>query len=371
MSYVETRLFHYFVAVAEERHFTQAALRLGISPPTLTHQIKKLESQLGVRLLKRKGNTKVIVTEAGQRFLADARETLRNAEQAAVRAQQAARGELGRLQLGFLTVMSGAGLLRKWIGPFRQAHPAIDVTIHKLVSMAQITGIARNELDAGFTRALRKYPSGVRGFEIYRQPLVLALPSEHPLARHKAISPAMLAREAFVNIRPELDVGFSGHTETIGRIGKFIPRVVKRHDDLGAVLAYVALGDGIAVVPQLMKTMNLADVVFRDIAADPVPQTSIAFVYGSDPSPSAKLLIRHMQRYALRNGGKGAAPPHHHGRIIIPSALNPDPHPEGARQRRASKDASRRAGASPFEARRGACHRAALCADPLAPSTSG
>jgi DNA-binding transcriptional LysR family regulator len=139
--------------------------------------------------------------------------------------------------------------------------------------------------------------------------MALALPSEHPLARHEAINPAMLAHEAFVSFLPELDLGFSGHTETIARIGDFIPRVVKREDDFTAVLAYVGLGRGIAVVPEIVKTMNVADVVFRDIAVDPAPQTSIAFVYGSDPSPSAKLLIRHMQRHALRNGGKGAAPP--------------------------------------------------------------
>jgi DNA-binding transcriptional LysR family regulator len=348
MSDIETRLFRYFVAVAEERHFTQAALRLGISPPTLTHQIQKLESQLGTKLLRRKGNTKVLVTEAGQRFLAGARETLRHAEQAAVQARQAGRGELGRLELGFLSVMSGAGLLRRWVRPFEQAHPAIEIEIHKLVSMTQIARIERRKLDAGFTRALHQYPSGVRGFEIYRQPLVLALPSDHPLARHKDIRPAMLAREAFVNIRPEVDVGFSGHTKTVARIGKFVPRVVKRHDDLGAVLAYVALGHGIAVVPELMKTMNLADVVFRNIAADRVPHTSIAFVYGSDPSPSTKLLIQYMQRYALRNGGKGAAPPHHHDRIVIPSALNLYPHPE-ARAKRASKGVGR--GATAFTVR--------------------
>jgi DNA-binding transcriptional LysR family regulator len=309
MSVIETRLFRYFVAVAEELHFTQAALRLGISPPTLTQQIQKLEAQLGVRLLRRKGNTKVVVTQAGQRFLAGARETLRNAEQAAVQAQQAARGELGRLELGFLAMLTSVGLLRSWIGEFHQARPTIDITIHPLASMPQIARIARKELDAGFTRTPHKYPSGVRGFEVYRQDMVLALPSEHPLARHKAISPAMLASEAFVSITPELDLGFSGHTATVGRLGNFIPRVVKRHDGFIAVLSYVALGDGIAVVPELMKTMDFADVVFRDIAADPVPHTSIAFVYGSDPSPSAKLLIQHMQRHALRNGGKGAAPP--------------------------------------------------------------
>ena len=310
MSDIENRLFRYFVAVAEEQHFARAAERLGITPPTLTHQIQKLERDLGARLLKRKGNTKVIVTEAGQSFLVDAREALRHVEQATLRARQAGRGELGRLELGFMLSVLGAGLMPSWIGAFQKARPEIEIRMRKLAPMVQIGGIVRNELDAGFTRAPQKYPSGVRGFEIYRQRLVLALPSEHTLARRKDISPAMLAREAFVSFPPELDVGFFGFTEAVARIDNFIPRVVKRQDDFTAVLAYVAAGYGIAVVPELlMKTINVPNIVFRKIAADPVPQTSIAFVYGSDPSPSAKLLIRHMQRYALRNGGKGAAPP--------------------------------------------------------------
>jgi len=100
------------------------------------------------------------------------------------------------------------------------------------------------------------------------------------------------------------------YTEAIAGIGKFTPRVVKREDDFIAVLSYVARGHGIAVVPELLtKTTSFSNVVFRNIAADPVPQMSIAFVYGINPSPSAKLLIRHMQRHALRNHGKGAAPP--------------------------------------------------------------
>ncbi len=308
MSYIENRLFHYFVALAEEQHFARAAERLGITPPTLTHQIKKLESQVGARLLDRTGNRNAL-TGAGQRFLAEAREALRHAAQAATVAGQAGRGELGRLELGFLTLLSGAGLLRGWIGAFQQAHPAIDITMRNLAPMAQIAGILRKELDVGFTRPPNKYPSGVRGFNIYRQGMALALPSEHPLAQCKDISPALLAREAFVSITPELDLGFSGLTETVARTGNFIPRVVKREDNFIAVLAYVAHGYGIAVVPELMKTMNLADIVFRNIATNPAPQTSIAFVYGSDPSPSTKLLIHHMQRHALRNHNKGAAPP--------------------------------------------------------------
>jgi DNA-binding transcriptional LysR family regulator len=309
MSDIDNRLLRYFVAVAEEQHFARAAERLDISPPTLTQQIQKLERLLGAKLLKRRGHTKVAVTEAGQRVLARAREALRQVEEMAPVAQQAERGELGRIELGFVAPVLSAGLLQSWIGPFQQAHPAIDITPRRLAPMAQIAGIVRNELDAGFARAPRKYPSGVRGFEIYRQPLVLALPRKHPLARHEAISPAMLATEAFVNTVPELDVGFFGYTEVIAGIGNFVPRVVKRDADLVAVLGCVTLGYGIAVVPELMKTTKASNVVFRNIAADPVPQTSIAFVYRSAPSPSLKLLIRHMQRHALRNGGSGTASP--------------------------------------------------------------
>jgi DNA-binding transcriptional LysR family regulator len=309
MTEIENRLFRYFVTLAEELHFGRAALRLGISGPTLTHQIKKLESELGARLLERRGNRKVVVTDAGQRVLVGARQALRHVEEIAAVALQAARGELGSLQLGFMISVFGAESMLSWIAAFQEAHPTIEIITHRLGPVAQIGRIARKELDAGFARALHKYPLGVRGFKIYSQPFVLALPSKHPLARHEAISPAMLADEAFVSIAPERDLGFSGYTEAVGRIGKFVPRVVKRHDDFIALLSYVALGNGIAVVPELMKTVKFSRVVYRDIAADPVPQTSIAFVYSSDPSPSAKLLIRHMQGHALRNGGRGAPLP--------------------------------------------------------------
>jgi DNA-binding transcriptional LysR family regulator len=336
MGDIETRLFRSFVALAEERHFARAAERLGITPPTLTHQIQKLESHVGAKLFDRTGNRNVL-TEAGQRLLPRAREGLRQFEEAATVARQAGRGELGQLQLGFMTWIAGSGLLQSWICPFEQAHPAIEIIRHRLGPVAQITQMVDKKLDVCFTRAPNKYPTGIRGFELYRQRLALALPSEHPLARHEAINPAELAGEAFIKTTPEPDMGFFGHTEAIARIGNFVPRVVRRDDEFITVLTYVAAGHGIAVVPELMTRMNFSDVVFREIAADPAPYTSIAFVYSLTPSPSASLLIQHMRRHALRHGGRGATPPHSHDRIIIPSALNLDPHPE-VRAKRASKD---------------------------------
>lgn len=309
MTHVELRLFRYFVALAEERHFARAALRLNISPPTLTHQIQKLESELGVKLAIRRGNTLVTLTEAGQRLLPSAQQLLRQAEETAAVARQAERGQIGRIDLGFHVSVSGSGLLQTWIGEFRQANPAIDITMHQLPPMAQITGLMHKELDAGFTRAPRKYPAGVKGFEIYRQQVLVALPRLHPPTRCKEIGLAMLRDETFVNITAELEVGFLSHMEAVARMGNFTPHVVKRDDNLITVLSYVASGYGIAIVPQLITTINIANVVFRPIAASPVPHTSIAFVYRDDPSPSVKLLIKHMERHALGPRDVGT-PPH-------------------------------------------------------------
>jgi DNA-binding transcriptional LysR family regulator len=308
MSEIETRLFRYFVAVADEQHFGRAALRLGISGPTLTHQIKKLEGQLGARLLQRKGNTGVVITEAGRRFFGRAREILRQIDEAAAIALRAERGEVGRVHIGYLTGLSFAGLLQDWIDAFRQTNPAIEITMRRLVPAAQIAGMMREELDAGFTRVPHTYPVGLKGIEIYREPMVLALPHDHPLVGRKDISPATLRDETFVDTTPDFDMGFFGYTETIALIGNFTPQVSRRDGDFSTLLTYVGLGYGIAVIPQIMNKMSFPKVVFQDIAGDSVPKSSIAFVYHDHPSPSTKLLIKYIRRHALPQHRPGGSP---------------------------------------------------------------
>jgi DNA-binding transcriptional LysR family regulator len=300
MGDIETRLFRYFVALAEEQHFSRAALRLHITPPTLTHQIKKLEAELGARLVERNGNTHVVLTEAGVRFFKHAQLVLRQVEEARVVAQQAERGELGRLEIGFMPSVAAAGLLQKFLPDFQRANPAIEINMHRLVPVAQITAIIRKDLDAGFTRSPHKYPANLDGFEIYRQPMVVALPRQHPLARCKNIKPAMLKDETFVNTGPELDVGLGGHTELVAEAGNFTPRIVKRDHDLITILTYISIGCGIGIIPQSMAKMAMPNVVYKEFAAGSAPKSAIAFVHRrNDRSRSTELLIKHVQRHAL------------------------------------------------------------------------
>jgi DNA-binding transcriptional LysR family regulator len=299
MADIETRLFRYFAVLAEEQHFSHAAHRLDITPPTLTHQIKKLERLVGARLVERKGNTHVALTQAGLRFFERAQHVLRQVEEAKIVAQQAQRGEVGRIDIGFMASAVCSGVLQKSLADFCRANPAIEINMRKLVPMDQIKAIMRKDLDAGFTRSPHKYPAGLEGFDVHRQPMVLALPAKHPLARRKTITPAALKEELFINTGPELDVGFLGHAEAV--VGHFTPRVVRRDDDFMTILTYVSMGYGIGVMPQTMTRINIPNVVFREIAASSVPKSAIAFVYRrNDSSPQTDLLIKHMRSHALR-----------------------------------------------------------------------
>jgi DNA-binding transcriptional LysR family regulator len=299
MADIETRLFRYFAVLAEEQHFSRAAHRLNITPPTLTHQIKKLERLLGARLVERKGNTHVALTQAGLRFFERAQHVLRQVEEAKTVAQQAQRGEVGSIDIGFMATAVCSGVLQKSLADFHRANPAIEINMRKLVPMDQIKAIMRKDLDAGFTRSPHKYPAGLEGFDILRQPMVLALPAKHPLTRRKTISPAALKDEPFINTGPELDVGFWGHTEAVAR--HFTPRVFKRDDDFMTILTYVSMGYGIGVIAQTMTRINIPNVVYREIATSSVPKSAIAFVFRSnDSSPQTDLLIKHMRSHALR-----------------------------------------------------------------------
>ena len=250
-------------------------------------------------LLDRKAN-RLDLTAAGNRFLDRARRVLAEAEEAETTARQAARGEVGCIEIGFMPSALCAGLIHKCIGEFRRANSEIDITLHQLVPMAQLTALIRNELDFAFTRGPHKYPRGLDGFTVLRQPLVLALPSDHPLARRNRIDPRVLKNEVFVNTLAELEVGFPGHTEAVAAVADFSPRVGKRVDNFITVLTYVSVGYGIGVVTEPMTKLDVPNVVYREFTTNPPPTSSIDFVYRrNDSSPAGKRLIKFMRRYAL------------------------------------------------------------------------
>jgi len=173
---------------------------------------------------------------------------VREADEAVAVARQAARGEIGRIEIGFMTVVTLCGLVDKFIGGFQRANPGVEIILRQLVTIEQISAILSKDLDFGFARPPERYPSDLQGFIVHRQPMLLALPSDHPLARHNRIELSALKGESFINTAPELDVGFWKHTDAVGVLGNFTPKVVKRVKDMISILSYVSAGHGVAVV---------------------------------------------------------------------------------------------------------------------------
>lgn len=298
---IELRLFHYFVAVAEEQHFSRAAERLGITPPTLTHQIQKLERHLGVRLCDRKPKTRVTLTEPGKRFLEHARQVLRQAEEAELAVHRAARGEVGRIEIGYVLSASCAGLIQKLVGGFQRAYPAIEINLRRMETLGQLNALTRNEIDIGFARPPHQYPAGLRGFVVLGQPMALALPANHPLARRrKPISPHDLKDEKFITPTLEVDLGFPLYTEAVTGPANFAPTVVKRVQDMFTVLTYVSAGYGIAVITESLGRIALPNLAIRKLAAPAAPSSPLACIHRRNESaPAVSAFIRAMSRHKL------------------------------------------------------------------------
>jgi DNA-binding transcriptional LysR family regulator len=262
---MELRQLRYFVAAAEELHFARASERLDISAPTLTQQIQVLEAGLGV-LLFRRTKRSVTLTEAGRRFLDEARATLRQAEQAAQVARQAARGEIGRIEIGYVTSASCLGLIPAVIAAFRQDNPWVELRLHRMETVRQLNALAQGHIDLGFLRPPLRYPSGLTGTLIWKQPFVVAVPKDHPLARESRIRIASLADEPLIASSVELELGFGGQIQEIAAEGRFTPKIVNRAPDILTILTLVAAGVGCAFVPASFRRIAMPGLVYRDLA---------------------------------------------------------------------------------------------------------
>ena len=168
-----------FIAVAEELHFGRAAERLNMTQPPLSRQIQKLEKAVGAELLER-DNRKVELTAAGRAFLEEARRLMALAERAPMTARRIASGRSGLLRIGF-TAASGFSILGPLLEEIAATLPDVDIDLQELVTGEQIAGLQSGELDLGLARP----PFDKDVFDshlLYREAMVLAVPSGHALA---------------------------------------------------------------------------------------------------------------------------------------------------------------------------------------------
>ena len=184
---IDMRVWRQFVAVAEELHFGRAAQRLHITQPPLTQAIAQLEKTLGVLLFDRTSR-RVLLTPAGEALLPDVRELLARAQALPARARAAAQGEVGRVRLAFVSTIAFERL-PEWVRDFRLLCPQVALELVEATGDVQRALFARGELDAGLILHSPGFalPELAR-LPVAEEPLVLALPAQHPLAMAPQLS---------------------------------------------------------------------------------------------------------------------------------------------------------------------------------------
>jgi DNA-binding transcriptional LysR family regulator len=272
MRQLELRHIHAFVCVAKQLHFSRAADELGIAAPSLTKLIQEAERLLGVRLFHRTKRS-VALSAAGSAYLAEALVALDHLARGEERAVLAERGELGRVEVGYVASAAYAGVLQRDVGGFRGAHPGVDISIRE-VPMDNVAAMLRDGLlDAAYVRPPMLLADGIQATTVHRDQFVLALPTDSALAASPSVKPAQLRDQCFV--LPEQEAG----TFEVARRGRFSARLGPRPGTLASVLACVSLGGYVAVVPHtLADCIALPGVVYRDITGQPIPsEIAIAF----------------------------------------------------------------------------------------------
>ena len=268
-----------FVAAAEELHFGRAAQRLNMTQSPLSRQIQLLERILGVTLLERTSR-QVSLTPAGRVFLIEARRIVRLAETAALSARRVAKGDAGRVAIGF-TAVSGYNLVPQIVAQARASLPNIDLELREMVTVDQVDALLTGLIDIGFVRP----PLDRHEFEtmcVLREPLAVALPAGDPRQSKPVLEPTdfdgqpliMYARQGAGYFHQMLVRLF----DDAGVSPLYVQHVTQIHSMLGLVHAGLAA----AIVPESASGLHMIDVQFRRLATEPEKPVELHMAWRRD-----------------------------------------------------------------------------------------
>jgi DNA-binding transcriptional LysR family regulator len=262
---LELRHLRYFVTLAQELHFGRAAAQLHIVQPALTAQLKALEEIVGVELIERT-KRRVELTDAGRQFLKDSLAALAAVDEAGATAQRHARGQIGRLNIGYGANAALSGLMPAAVRRFRAAWPEVSIDLFEMAGSEVVEALASGAIDLGYAVVLKKVDeSTVETMSVGRWPWVLAVCDDHRLTR--------LASVGVEDVRGERVAvyGEPGGRIDLSSLFAAMPGLdlneVQRSDRFANLMTYVASGLGIAFVPSAVGEVAFPGVSFLPIAA--------------------------------------------------------------------------------------------------------
>lgn len=312
---MELRHLRHFIAVAEEGHITRAAERLGMQQPPLSQRIKALESELDVVLLRRKARG-VELTEAGRVFLEHARALLAQYDRTFESTRRAGRGEQGSLRVGIMPTAPFHPLVPFAIRAFRAAFPLVALTLDECLRAEAIERLRNGQMDVAFLRAHLPDAKDLAVSQLLMEPMVVALPAGHALARRSAGSAALafkeLADETFIVYARQLGPAFYEATMAACRKAGFSPRLGQEAPRITSALSLVAAGLGICVVPACMQRMTMDGVAYRGLKGAVRPTAVLTLASRRD---EASPVVRNLLMLVRRTARNFPTAPEHRGRI--------------------------------------------------------
>lgn len=284
---MDIRQLRYFIAVAEELNFSRAARRLHMSQPPLSQQIKAVEDELGTTLLERNRRS-VRLTEPGRLFLRQARAIVAQLDDAGDEVRRAARGEAGEIRLAFTGSVPMFAPFPRFIQAFRERSPGVRVEMGHLSSGAQLQALADRRIDVGFLRPSHQFAPGpdIETRCIWEDELLAVLPAGHRLARARGgVRMADLAGESFILFPRGIGCGVHDHVMGLASQAGFAPRVAQEAREGVTILALVAAGTGISILPDTYRNATVPGVVMRPIAAANAKSQLLVAWRAGDRSP--------------------------------------------------------------------------------------
>lgn len=303
---MKLHFLRYFVVLAEELHFGRAAQRLSMTQPPLSTAIRSLEEELGVQLFVR-DSKHVELTRAGQAFLGEAQHILDRVQRASSVAALAARGVSGRLEVG----VTGSLVYReipRIVHAFNRAMPEVDVVLREMSTADQLDELARGRLDLGFLNA-GTVAGTLQALALAEDEFVLCLPDQHPLAHRRKAALRDLAHEQFVMFSRDVAPANHDHVIAIFARAGIHPRTVHAARQWLTVIAMVAHGLGVSIVPRSLARSRLHGVRFVRIAGEAVGSPASLVWNAERLSLAARSLIETARKVVAVAGVQGLTVP--------------------------------------------------------------
>jgi DNA-binding transcriptional LysR family regulator len=298
---MELRHIRYFLAVAEEMNFTRAAKKVGIGQPPLSQQIRSLEEELGAPLFRRMPRG-VELTDSGKVFLPEAQAILAQAERARKIAQRGARGEIGSLRLGFTSSAAFTRIVQEAIRLFRKNYPNVELTLEEEDTTTLLERLSEQTLDAAFIRPGRNDPGGVQVRRLVEETMMIALPSDHRLAKASASTLSALAKEWLLLFPRRAGPGFFDEIVSACRRAGFEPRMGYEAPQITSVGNMIAAGLGVSIVPiSIANQVCVAGVKYLKIVGD-APIAPIALAIRPDEQ---SVTVKNFVTLAVTKRSKG------------------------------------------------------------------